>query len=93
MYSIHLINNTFPNAIFVLTISQLFLFIYPGYINMMRINWANEFILHWLPVLLIEPSFEHVNYLYISFSIYFVIFNKNIIVIYKDPIRYLSNDL
>lgn len=94
LHVIHLFNiieNTFPIALFVLSISQFFLFIYPCYIRIMKINWINEFILHWLPVLLIEHEFNNLNSLYISFSIYALIFNKQIIVIYSDPIRYLSN--
>ncbi len=91
MHLLDIIENTFPIAIFVFIISQIFLFIHPCYIRTMEINWINEFILHWLPILLIEPNFNNINYLYISFSVYSVIFNKNIIIIYKDPIGYLSN--
>lgn len=56
----------------------------------MEINWINEFILHWLPVLIIEADFENINYLYISLLTYGVAFNKNIFYIYKDPIQYLN---
>ena len=91
MYLLNIIENTFPIALFVLVVSQFFLLIYPSYIKNMDINWKNEFILHWLPVLLIEPSFENTTYLYTSLSMYILIFNKKIYFIYKGPIRYLND--
>jgi len=91
LYYLNIIDNTFPVALFVLFVSQLFLFVYPGYIYKdMTINWVNEFVLHWLPVILIEHSFENIHYLYISLLVYLFVFNKTIVVIYNDPIRYLS---
>lgn len=92
MFFLDIIGNTFPIALFVLIVSQLFLFIYPGYIRYKYdISWLNEFVLHWLPILLIEPNFENMSYLYITLLAYFLTFNKKILNIYYDPIQYLSN--
>jgi len=90
MYFFNIIGNTFPIALFVLIISQIFLFIYPAYIKTIHVNWFYEFGLHWLPILLIKPSFEHMNYLYFTLLTYILAFNQHIVKIYKDPIEYLN---
>lgn len=90
MYFLNIIGNTFPIALFVLIISQIFLFVYPAYITYTSINWFYEFTLHWLPVFIITPSLNNTNYLYISLILYALIFNTNIFNIYKDPVKYLN---
>jgi hypothetical protein len=90
MYFLRLIKNTYPIALFVLTVSQFFLFIYPSYITIMKINWIYEFILHWLPIILIKPDYTNMNYLYASLLAYVIIFNTKIFTIYSNPIKYLS---
>jgi hypothetical protein len=56
------IGNTFPIALFILIGSQLLLFIYPAYINTIKINWFYEFILHYAPVIMIKPDFSNISY-------------------------------
>jgi len=83
------IGNTFPIALFILIGSQLLLFIYPAYINTIKINWFYEFILHYAPVIMIKPDFSNIKYLYLTAFLYTIIFNTKILEIYKDPLTYL----
>jgi hypothetical protein len=83
------IGNTFPIALFILIGSQLLLFIYPAYINTIKINWFYEFILHYAPVIMIKPDFSNIKYLYLTAFLYTIILNTKILEIYKDPISYL----
>lgn len=89
LFFMKIIGNTFPIALFILIGSQILLFIYPAYINTIKINWFYEFILHYAPVMLIKPDFSNIKYLYFSALLYTIIFNIKIIDIYKDPLRYL----
>ena len=91
LYYLNIIGNTFPIAIFILVVSQFFLFIYPGYIHIMQINWIYEFIFHYIPIILIKPNFSNMKYLYISALIYAILFNFKIIEIYKDPLKYINH--
>lgn len=91
LYLFNFIGNTYPIALFILICSQFLLFIFPGYINFMKINWYYEFILHWLPVFIIKYDFTNINYLYLSLLLYIIVFNKKICVIYADPIKYLND--
>jgi len=90
LFFMKVIGNTFPIALFILIGSQLLLFIYPAYINTIKINWLYEFILHYLPVLMIKPDLSNIKYLYITAFLYTIIFNVKILEIYKDPISYLK---
>lgn len=90
LFFMNIIGNTFPIALFILIGSQILLFIYPAYITSMKINWFYEFILHYAPVLLINPDFSNIKYLYLSALLYTSIFNVKILDIYKDPIRYMK---
>ncbi len=56
LYFIGLIGNTFPIALFVCIVSQFFLFVHPGYINKIKINWFYELLFHWLPIILHRPK-------------------------------------
>ena len=91
LYFIGLIGNTFPIALFVCIVSQIFLFVHPGYINKIKINWFYEFLFHWLPIILIKYDLSNMNYLYSSSLFYIVIMNKKIIIIYNDPLKYLQD--
>lgn len=90
LYYFNIIGNTFPIATFILVASQIFLFIYPGYIYIMKINWIYEFIFHYIPIILIKPNFSNMKYLCISVMIYAILFNFKIIDIYKDPLKYIN---
>jgi hypothetical protein len=93
----NLIGNTYPVALFVLVVSQNFIFVYPRYITYKDIDYnmmvINEAFLHWLPFFIIERNFDNTHYLYISLSFYILVFNKNIITIYTKPLQYLTNTL
>ena len=89
LFFMNVIGNTFPIALFILVGSQFLLFIYPAYINSIKINWFYEFILHYAPVMLINPDFSNIKYLYFSALLYTIIFNVKILEMYKDPLRYL----
>ena len=93
LYFFGIIGNTYPIALFILVFSQVMLFIYPSYITNkdIKVNWFYEFFLHWLPILIITPSFLHINYLYMSLSLYIIIFNTKILTIYKNPIKFLNS--
>lgn len=93
LFFMNIIGNTFPIALFILIGSQLLLFIYPAYINTIKINWVYEFILHYAPVLLIKPDFSNMKYLYITALLYTIIFNFKIIEIYKNPIQYMKEQI
>jgi|LakMenE18May11ns_1017448.scaffolds.fasta_scaffold9363412_1 hypothetical protein len=79
------IGNTFPIALFVLICSQIIAYINPKYPYFVPF----EFLLHFLPVILIPVSFENTDYLVLSFLLYIILINKNSIKLYTDPISFL----
>jgi hypothetical protein len=93
LFFMNIIGNTFPIALFILVGSQILLFIYPAYINNIKINWFYECILHYAPVLLIKSDFSNMKYLYISALLYTIIFNFKIIQIYKNPTQYMKEKI
>lgn len=91
LYFLNIIGNTYPIALFVLVVSQILLFIYPGYLHMYGCKYLIiDFVLHWIPYLLIKEDCTNTDYLTKSLIIYLIIFNYKIVEIYRNPIRFLN---
>ena len=80
------IGNTFPIAVFVLICSQVIAIVNPNYPYIVPF----EFVLHFLPVILINCSFENTNYLVYSFLLYIILINSMSFTIYINPIKFLT---
>ena len=80
------IGNTFPIALFVFVCSQTLALINPIYPYILPL----EFLFHFLPILIIPVSFEHVDYLVLSFILYLVLINTNSFKLYLNAINFIT---
>jgi len=79
------IGNTFPIAVFVFVCSQVIALVNPKYPYVLPF----EFFFHFLPLFIIPVSFEHVDYLVLSFILYLVLINTDSFKLYLNPIKFL----
>jgi hypothetical protein len=49
-----------------------------------------EIFFHFLPLLIIPVSFEHLDYLVLSFILYLLLINTRSIQVYINPIKFLK---
>jgi hypothetical protein len=80
------IGNTFPIALFVFVCSQILVLINPIYPYYLPF----ELFFHFLPLFIIPVSFEHVDYLVLSFIAYLIIVNSLSFNIYINLIKFLK---
>ena len=79
------IGNTFPIALFVFVMSQTIALVnkkYPYIIGF-------EFLFHFLPLIIIPVSFEHTDYLVLTFILYLILINTDSFKLYNNPIKFL----
>jgi hypothetical protein len=79
------IGNTFPIALFVFICSQVIAVINPKYPYVLPF----EFFFHFLPLFIIPISFEHNEYLVLSFILYLLLVNTDSFRLYLNPIKFL----
>jgi len=79
------IGNTFSIAVFVFVCSQVMALVNPKYPYILPL----EFIFHFLPLFIIPVSFEHVDYLVLSFILYLALINTDSFKLYLNPIKFL----
>jgi len=79
------IGNTFPIALFVFIASQAIALINPKYPYILPF----EIIFHILPLFIIPISFEHTDYLVLSFILYLILINTESFKVYTNPIKFL----
>ena len=80
------IGNTFPIALFVFISSQVIAFINPKYPYVLPF----ELFFHILPLFIIPVSFEHNEYLVLSFILYLSLVTTDSFRLYLDPIKFLT---
>jgi len=86
LYIYGYIGNTFPIALFVFILSQTIAVINPKYPYVLPF----EIFFHFLPLLIIPVSFEHLDYLVLSFILYLLLINTRSIQVYINPIKFLK---
>lgn len=93
LFYLGVVPNTYTMAVFILLISFIFQWIYPGYYFIYPWKYTpslviGDIITHYLPVLYIQKSYD-LRVLIFSFLLYSSFFELNhIIYVYQDPIGY-----
>jgi hypothetical protein len=91
------IPNTFTLGVFVLLVSQIFYWIYPGYYHkfkhdkeMILVLVINDVLTHYIPLLFLRPS-NDIRVLVVSLLLYISTFGfRKIIYIYKNIDEFLE---